>query len=552
MIIRKTVNADSTGITQAVEITGKFLKECGVKDKELNRSVLAVEEAVGNLCAHAEEDGRIDIRIRSFLGRITVELTSKGERFDPTENMTAASILDEEVGEAAQEMISGIILKSVAEDLKYRYTHGANRISFTILKSPRQFLYRTLGAMAAAVIVGFVLSALGFEQFNHMADSYVFIPIRTMYMNALKMVVAPVVFFSIISCIVQFSDISELGRVGGRIILIYLTTTVLAVAVGIGSFSLFKPGNKLPPDADVWESSAAELASKTMDVSIKDMIVSIVPDDFVEPFVVSNMLELIFLAVVCGIAAGLIGRYSETVKDIFEAFNALFLKITTMIIHFMPVAVFCSICSMMMDTGIKTVISILGIFGTFLFGLVCMIIVYSLILAFVGKINPLPFIKSYFPSMVQVFSMASSNASIPINMEACDRLGIPKKIYSLSIPLGATINMDGTCVHLAVFSLALARMYGVEITRASIMAIVITIIVLSIGAPGIPGAGLICLSVLLTQIGVPAEAIGLVMGIDSLIGMFRCMSNCTGDVAASVLVAKLEGSLDKDKYNAPV
>ena len=144
--------------------------------------------------------------------------------------------------------------------------------------------------------------------------------------------------------------------------------------------------------------------------------------------------------------------------------------------------------------------------------------------------------------------MASSNASIPLNMEASRNLGIAQKLYSLSIPLGATVNMDGGCIYMAVFALSLAKIYGVQVTGASLTAMVFSIIIMSIGAPGIPGSGLICLSVLLAQMGVPTEAIGLVMGIDSLVGMFRCMSNCTGDVAVSLAVAKNENMLDMDVY----
>ncbi|MBR1635802.1 MAG: cation:dicarboxylase symporter family transporter [Lachnospiraceae bacterium] len=165
------------------------------------------------------------------------------------------------------------------------------------------------------------------------------------------------------------------------------------------------------------------------------------------------------------------------------------------------------------------------------------------------KNNPLHFLKRYASSMLQVFSMGSSNAAIPVNMQACEKMGVDKKVYCLSLPLGATLNMDGTCVYMAVFTLALARVYGIQITESSLAAMVISIIVLSMGAPGIPGSGLICLSMLLTQVGVPVEAVGLVMGIDSFVGMFRSMSNCTGDVAISILVAWLEKMLDMDKYN---
>ena len=237
------------------------------------------------------------------------------------------------------------------------------------------------------------------------------------------------------------------------------------------------------------------------------------------------------------------------VKSLFETFNELFLKITTLIINFMPLAVFCSICSMMLSVGFSTILSVLGMLATFLVGLLCMMCVYCIILAVVGRINPLCFVKKYAPSMLQVFSMGSSNAAIPVNMQACDNMGVDKKVYCLSLPLGATLNMDGHCVYMAVFTLALAKTYGVTITGSALTAIIISIIVLSMGAPGIPGSGLICLSTLLTQVGVPIEAVGLVMGIDSFVGMFRCMSNSAGDVAVSILVAKLENMLDMGKYN---
>jgi Na+/H+-dicarboxylate symporter len=190
-------------------------------------------------------------------------------------------------------------------------------------------------------------------------------------------------------------------------------------------------------------------------------------------------------------------------------------------------------------------------FGTFLFALACMMAIYCLMMLALARLNPLPFLRKYAPVMVQVFSMASSNASIRVNMEACEKkLGISRRVFSLSIPLGATLNMDGACIHLAVFALALAKIYGVPISGATLLSIIVSIVVLSMGAPGIPGSGLICLSVLLTQMNVPVEAIGLIMGIDPLIGMFRCMSNCLGDVAVTSIVAKSEGQMDMEVYHS--
>ena len=543
----KTVKANIAGVGEATEFVEGFLSEYRIKTKALLRAVLTTEESVGSLVAHAKAGSDINIRISAFLGTVTIELSSEGEEYDLSETVDIADSLEAKSLGDAQSMLRNIILKSSVDDLKYRHKYGVNQIRMTIVRSKKAFLYQTLGALALGVVAGLILSSFAPEEVNSLLNQNALVPIKTMYMNALKMIVAPVVFFAIVSCIVRFSDLAELGRVGGRVIVAFLLTTCAAVAVGIGSFYLFRPGQPLDPGQMV--ADATSITSQKMDVSLKDMIVNVVPSNFMQAFLESNMLQLIFLAVLCGVAAGLIGKYSEMVKDLFEAFNDLFLKMTTLIITVMPLAVFCSICSMMLSMGIDSIRSVLGIFGTFLFGLVALTVLYCLIMFLFGGINPVAFLKKYTPVMLQVFSMASSNASIPINMEVCEKLGIDKKIYSLSIPLGATLNMDGTCVHLAVFALALAQTYGVQVSEATLVGMIVSIIVLSMGAPGIPGSGLICLSVLLAQMNVPVEAIGLVMGIDALVGMFRTVGNCLGDVVASVIVAKKENALDMETYN---
>ena len=544
---KRTYKADNSSIHEIVEFIRGKLEECGIKNKDLQRACLATEEISAGIIKHSTDD-TISVRTRNFLGTIQVEISSQGEQFSPAESVGAEKLIDEESSVIAQDIISSILLKAVAEHLKYRRIRGINIISFTASKSKQSFLIQTLGAMFISILVGYIMAKTCPAYVNEVIEDYVLEPVKDMYMNGLKMVVAPVVFFSIVSCIVRFTDIRELGKVGGRVLLLYLLTTVIAAFVGIGVFEVFRPGGTIP--TDVMSEEVAGITSQEVNISIKDMIVHIVPDDFVEPFVESNMLQLIFLAIVCGIAAGAIGRYSELVKSFFEAINDLFLQITSMFIRILPLAIACSMCSMMLKMGLSTVKSVFEILATFVVGLICQMIIYCIIMVLISRISPIPFLKKYPSTMLQVFSMASSNASIPLNMEACKKLGIAQKIFSLSIPLGATMNMDGTCVYMAVFALSLAKIYGVQVTGASLAAMVFSILVLSVGAPGIPGSGLICLSVLLAQLGVPAEAIGLVMGIDSLVGMFRCMSNCTGDVAVSLAVAKTENMLDLDVYRS--
>lgn len=258
------------------------------------------------------------------------------------------------------------------------------------------------------------------------------------------------------------------------------------------------------------------------------------------------MLQLIFLAILIGIALGKIGDYSKILKDIFEACNSLFLKITVILVQFIPLATFASVLTVILKTGPDVLLSMLAMLGTFTVGIIVMLGIYCLLILLIGHLTPVSFIKKYSPTMLQVFGLASSNAAIIVNMDACEhKLGIPKKIYSLSIPLGATVNMDGTCVYLVIFGMTLARIFGVEISGGMLLSMFFSVLVLSVGAPG---AGLVCLSVLLTQMQVPLAGIGLVMGMDSLLGMMRAMSNSLGDVAASLIVARSEKILDMEKY----
>ena len=558
MRISKTFPADSGHIGEMVRFVSERLERCKMKKKDRIMAELTVEEAVGSLIAHSGTSEHADpdaaeklcIELKGSRRSLTAELSLKGEEYALADNIASASIsTDDDTGTEAQAAIRNIILSSVAGGLKYRHRKGVNYIRMSLVKPGRAFLCWTIGALLLGAVLGVLCTSFVPETVNAALNANLLVPVKTMYMNALKLIVAPVVFFSIISCIVGFSDLSSLGRIGGKIIGLYLLTTILAVGVGIGVFYLLKPGRALLAAGLMQDASS--ITTQTINVSVKDLIVNVIPTNVIDPFQKSNMLQLIFLAVLLGIGAGLIGKYSQVLRDLFQALNNLFLKVTGLIIKLMPVAVFCSVMSLILTTGFGSVLSLLEMLGTFVTGLLIMMVVYSLMILLIGRLNPLPFVRKYAPYMLQVFSMSSSNAAIPLNMEACrKRLGIHENVYSLSVPLGATVNMDGTCIHLAIFALTLARAYGIQIGGASMISLIVTIIVLSIGAPGIPGSGLICLSVLLAQIGVPLEAVGLVMGIDALCGMFRAMSNSYGDIAASLIVARSEKKLDLKTYRA--
>lgn len=540
--------ATAEGIGKGLDIIEQKLTKYGLQRKDVTKKMLVAEEVMAALLAHGDHPDSMNLSVRRILDDISIEIAVKGAEFPFEKSLSVGQDVDtEDLAPDAEIAIRNMILRSVVEDLKYRCKNGVNSVRITVAKSKRAMLYKTLGAMVLAILVGILLRLAAPEAFCSGLNDNLLVPVKTMFMNALKMIVTPVVFFSIVSCIGQFTDLSEMGKVGGKTIGLYLFTTLVATGVGVGVFYLLKPGS---PATVALAANGAAVTVQQLDISFKDMIVGIVPSNFVKPFLEADMLQLIFLAVLCGIAVGMIGKFSKMLSDLFTACNELFLKITVLLVQFMPVAAFCSILSMMLQTGTEALLSILSIFSVFVLSLVVMMTIYCLLMLVFARLNPIPFCRKYAPTMVQVFSMASSNAALPLNIDASKKMGVSPKVYSLSLPLGATINMDGTCVYLSVVALALARVYGVEIPPAALLSVVISIIVLSVGAPGVPGSGLICLSVLLTQLGVPVEAVGLVMGIDPLVGMLRCMSNCLGDVAVSCIVAKKEKLIDMDVYHS--
>lgn len=540
--------ADYNGLGEALKVIKEKLNHYKIDCRDIEKSILASEETMHVLLDHSEKADYIYLSVRRVFDEVSIEISVQGKEFHPENELDPGkSVCIDDIGPNTEHIIRSMILKSYKGNLKYRYRDGMNTVRISVTRFKRAMLYVTLGVMLLAIVLGFLGKNFVSESICMSVNDNILIPLRTMYMDALKLIVAPVVFFSIISCIGQLSDLSEIGKIGGKTITLYGFTTIIATLLGTGMFYLFRPGEF---GSLVFESTETLFEAQTINTSFKDIIVNIVPDNFIKPFLESDMIQLIFLAVLCGIAVGMIGKYSRILNDLFTACNELFLKITSLIVKFLPLAVFCGILSMFLKTGTDSLISILGIAGLFIAAIALMMIVYCVLILLLTGLNPVHFFKKYAPTMVQVFSISSSNASLPLNFEACKKLGISQKVYSLSLPLGATINMNGTCIYLSIFAFALANLCGIEISATTLISVMISIIVLSVGAPGIPGSGMVCLSVLLAQLNVPLEAVALVMGIDPIMGMIRCTGNCLGDVAISTIVAKQEKILDIDKYRS--
>lgn len=325
-----------------------------------------------------------------------------------------------------------------------------------------EIIYVEIGGILGNVDIRFRAKGTAFDSgdiagklmFTGAGADNVFAPIYTMFMNALKMIVAPLVFCSVAASIADFGDLKALGRIAAKVVTMYLITSAIAIFVGYVTYQIFPIGDTGPASA-VNETAAAETIAKgeSATVSIRDTLVGIIPDNIITPFAESDMLQLIFMAVVLGITAAAISTKLPGLKNAFVVLNNAFSKITSKLVSFIPLIVFCSMAKLMVSMKFTDLAGIFVWVPTIYFGDVIMIIVYMLMLTLLTGLNPLRFLGKYYQAMIAAFTLASSNAALSTSVRQCNKLGISEKVYSFSLPLGATINMDGSCITLVITSL---------------------------------------------------------------------------------------------------
>ncbi len=540
---------DQNVITEGVTFIEDVLKQMKVNKKLIIRSMLLSEEILAHLLDTTNIGADVSITVKKTFGDAEIIIRAKGQELNPVENDVEGIDGLEDLGdEDLQRAIRQVLLNSQGEQLKFSYKNGINQIRILVGEAQKSMLVQTVKALALGLIFGFILKELVPASLATALCSNVLEPIKSVFMNALRIIIAPVVFFSIVSCFSQYKNISEVGRVGAKVMGMYTLTTVIAVCLGIGVSLLMKPGTfGFAKDIFIGEPGADIQAAES--TSIIDTILGIVPNNFLSPFLESNTLQIIFLAVLCGMAVGMIGEYSEMLREFFAACSSLFLTITSLIAQFIPVAVFCSIVLIVNSISIATFYSLLGMIGAYLVAVFTMFCVYGILILVLARLNPIRFYKNNREGMITGFSLSSSNAAMPTNIRICtEKMGVAAKIANFSIPLGATVNMDGYSIFLSIIGLFLARAYGIEVPNAALLSLAITVILLSLGAPGVPGGSVVSLGVILPTLGVPIEGLGLILAIYPFMDMLDTMMNTTGDIAAAVIVAKSENSIDTDRF----
>ena len=410
------------------------------------------------------------------------------------------------------------------------------------------FTQKILTAMLFGALLGIILNNIGI--YNSLINQYLsnglFEVIGKLFVNSLKMLVVPLVFCSITVGITSLGNLSLMGRIGLKAIIIYLLTTAFAISLALICAIIINPGQGFEID-NALQFSAKEAPS------LSSVLISIVPSNPILAMAEGEMLQIILFAIILGIAITITGKNAESFKKGVTSLNEIMMSMVQIIMKFAPLGVFCLIAKTFASQGIDMIIPLASYFFTVTIVLLLhVLLTYSAFLKFIGNVSPILFLKKMRTAVVFAFSTASSNATIPVTLNTVEkRLGVDKSVASFTVPLGATINMDGTAIMQGVATVFIASVYMVDLTIGDYLTVILTATLASIGTAGVPGVGLIMLTMVLTQVGLPVEGVALIIGIDRLLDMMRTAVNITGDSMVSLITSKSEKSFNKSIFEDP-
>jgi len=401
-------------------------------------------------------------------------------------------------------------------------------------------------AMIIGVILGLVINQIGNDGFiKDVVVDGVFHVGGKIFVSSLKLIVVPLVFFSLVCGTAALDDIAKLGRIGGRTLGLYLMTTAIAISIALLFTVLLRPGAgfDLIPDLNHAVKEAP---------SFREVLIGIFPSNPVKAMADGNMLQVIVFSLLFGLAITVSGDAGKRVLKAFHDLNDIVMSIVMMVMMAAPIGVFCLIAKTFSTEGFGAIAPLAKYFFLVLFVLVIqMFVVYPTLLKLFSGLNPIQFFKNFRNVIAFAFSTSSSNATIPVTLEEAEnKLGVDESIGSFTIPLGATINMDGTAIMQGVATGFIAQAYGIDIGLSGYVSVILMATMASIGTAGVPGVGLITLAMVLKQVNLPVEGIGLIIGVDRLLDMCRTAVNVTGDATVTCIVAKAEGKLDQNVYDA--
>ena len=512
------------------------LKSQRATEKEIRQTLLLLEEITVKF-SMCMPDAPVTAEISRRYGTLRVRLSAVGEEHNPileTQDWAAGS----------EDYYRTLILRAHKQLLSYQRVEGRNVVTIQVHTDEKKYVRRSLIALIGGLVLGLLLYDIAPEAAAQWIDRNIFSLIQEIFMNAMAIMVVPAVFCAVVDNITSLSSLSDAGRMGGRAIRLYSLTTVVAIAVG---FVIAVPvfGHLVPEATALGEADSVLFENP----NLREFILSIVPQNLVEPIIGSNMVQVLFLAVVAGIAVGILGDKAEPLRKLIGALDQLFQTAIALIALVVPLLTFVSIASLVMLRGFRPLPVILLLFLVEIVGCLIMFAFYNLMVGTFGRVSPLPYAKKVSRFFSRVNPQASSGEYLPKVVGLCTgRLGVSERVASFSAALGASVNMDGSAIHMVVCSVLMAKLFGVTLTPQIMVLIGITAFLLSGGAAAVQNSGMLSVSSLAVMLGIPTAGIALLFGVDQILDLTRTASNAVGDVAVCVIVANRDCELDKDTY----
>ncbi len=524
-------------LSNILDYITRMLASSGLDSRACGKIRFRTEDLLVMLMNHASEGSMIKVTVRKTLTATTVRLVCGGKEFDYREELKDlfSGALDEETETLVREKL----LKHYEQDVLVSHRGKLNIVTITAARRKKNQMLTAAATVLLGIAAGLAVKMLCPGDTALYVAEHVFGTGTKLFLNAVKMVVPFLVFFSIASGISGFGNLRDLGRIFFRINIMFTATSFITLLMTYGIYRLIplgQPALKAMADPSM-QVGAMDPASG----SLSEMLLGIVPANFLQAFWEMNMMQLLFLAMLFGIAVSGMKEKGRRINEVLTGIDELFEQVTRIIVRFMPVCVFCSMASMVIRLNLSSIVSVTGWLGLIYLCDIMVLVMLMVLLLFIGRTSPIWFLRQFGQVMMTAFAVASSSAVMPLTMQTCrDKLEISPKIYSFSIPLGIVINMDGGCVTLLITALFLSRVYGITLSWEVLLSLFVSVYMLSVAAPAVPGGILLCLPALLPQIGVPVSGITIIIGFYFLVSLVQTMTNVTSTAVCTYIVDRWE------------
>lgn len=517
------------------EIREDLLREHAT-GKEIARTLLLVEEILVkfHMCMPGAQ---VQVRTARHFRTLIVQLSAAGEDHNPiaeTEDWSAGT----------EDHYRTLILRANKALLSYQRSEGRNIVTITVHTREKNYVRYSVIGTVLGLALGAVLRWLVPSNVSVWIDWNIFSVFQSIFLNAIALMAVPAVFCSVVNSITSLSSLSDTGRMGGRIMGLYSLTTVLAILVGfLLSVGMFRHG--ILQIGDLGSQGLQEGVAH----SVRAKLMDLVPENLLAPVMDGDILQVLLVAAITGVAIGLLGTKAEPLRVLIVACDSLFQTIIAIVAMLVPLLTFVSVASLMLRYGVQTMPTILLLIGVELLGCFIMFLLYALLIRLIGRLPAAPFIRKVGRFFRATNPQASSGEYLPKVVGLCtNQLGVSERVASFSAALGSAVNMDGSAIHLVVSGVLMVHLFNGALTPNTIFTIAFVALILSAGASAVQNSGMVSVSSLATTLGIPSSGLGLLFGVDQILDLTRTASNAIGDVAVCLIVANQEHEVDSAAY----